>query len=283
MQHGDFSNQNVKRVPSRNRLVKVWHCVDYNIRLYLSPMLMSVLARSLFDLKFDEYSGQSAFALICWFISCFCGWLVSGDCNHQFYFNKLQARKAHPPPMLQRWRSRRQFCFSHLCLARRVGKMRVNNLSFMLNHSHGGTLKLTSSSCRWMTELRWRNQNARISRHFHVYRAKCFRGPDQQSFHITSGDLVQTNRKPGISLKVRPKTQTSELLLRTFWVMHDFLWSFMYKHAVMIDLMFPKICTPCIYMEMCKYRVSYDFITEKLQEILGVSVWNSSLRNVAHS
>ena len=42
--------------------------------------------------------------------------------------------------------------------------------------------------------------------------------PDQQSFHITSGDLVQTNRKPGISLKVRPKTLTSELLLRTFWV-----------------------------------------------------------------
>ena len=74
---GTYDNK-VKAQRRRNRLVKVWHSVDYNISLSLSlsplsQMLMSVLARSLFDLKFDEHSGQSAFSLICFMFL----WLTS--------------------------------------------------------------------------------------------------------------------------------------------------------------------------------------------------------------
>ena len=45
------------------------------------------------------------------------------------------------------------------------------------------------------------------SKHAKIQTLPCVQGqvsqrPDQQSFHITSVDLVQTNRKPGISLKL---------------------------------------------------------------------------------
>ena len=100
---------------------------------------------------------------------------------------KQPLRECHPPPMLLRWRSGRQFWSSHLCPARRVGRTRVNNPSYMLNHSHGDTLKLTSSLCRWMTELKRRNQNVQKSRHSHVYRAKCHADLNQPSSHTTSG------------------------------------------------------------------------------------------------
>ena len=144
-----------------------------------------------------------------------------------------------------------------------------------------------------MTELRGRNRNMKIQT-LPVYRAKCLRGPDQQSFHTTFVDLVQTNCKPGISLKVRPKTVTSELLLRTFlviatiinaWLPHDHLCTTMQSWSIWCFLRFAHHAS--VWKCVRKYRVSNDFITGMLQEILvfsgrelqrkpWVSVWNSS-------
>ena len=134
---------------------------------------------------------------------------MRGDCNYQCYFHKQCCFCVYPVQKLQAKKATLERVSSTANAAKVEKWQTVLVLSFMSSEESGEDK--SEQPIIYVKPLSWRqpqvnkffmqmddrstNQNIRKSRCSHVYKAKCHRGLDQQSFHTTSRVYCEQNVK----------------------------------------------------------------------------------------